>query len=349
MAIASAPGKAILFGEHSVVYPSPWMDSQPHKALAGAIQERVYVEVVRTDDGVLNVGTSIGLRCTSQKKELYELAVKFREAFGRQPRDIAALKALHENDADGLAPIKLIAALSDIDGARVYVGKPPTAVPAGAHLGSSSAAFAALAGALLETKTAFDTGSVNELTHAGDALVLGAPSGIDNTVVSYGGAVLYTKSDPSVAGRIDRLKINGLEMAVANTGIVSKTGDMVAKVRMRLEEDASKMALMDRINQIVAEGFDALNGGNLTKIGQLMNQNHDILSKFGLSIPQIETARAVALNAGAYGAKGTGAYGGGCVIAVAENPQKIVDAWRAKGLDAWVTKWGEAEGARVEA
>ena len=40
-AIASAPAKTILFGEHSVVYDEP--------AIAGAVNKRAYVEITKSD------------------------------------------------------------------------------------------------------------------------------------------------------------------------------------------------------------------------------------------------------------------------------------------------------------
>lgn len=353
MVLASAPGKAILFGEHSVVYPSPWMpDAKPHKALAGSISRRSYAEVATDDSDTIQIKSSIGLGATIKVKELLELLDSYNTAFNKQPRDIASLKALHQNDASGLAPVKLVLAMASrgTKGLVVKIGtNKPIEVPAGAHLGSSSSVFAAVAGAALGELGKFDVDEVNNLVYSGDSLILGAPSGIDNTTVTYGGVVVFTKFDATKPGKIEKVKLKrGIELAIVNTHVESKTGDMVAKVRSILGSKPEMMAYLDKVNSLLEQGQDSLKSYDLEKLGKLMNENHEILRRFDLSIPLMDKAREVALKTGAYGAKGTGAMGGGCVIAVAEDAQKIVDAWRARGMDAWTARWGDAEGVRTE-
>jgi mevalonate kinase len=67
-----------------------------------------------------------------------------------------------------------------------------------------------------------------------------------------------------------------------------------------------------------------------------MNYNQMLLSGLFLSTPEIERACAVARDAGALGAKLTGAGGGGAVIALCEaDPEPIVSALTGAGFQAF--------------
>jgi mevalonate kinase len=57
---------------------------------------------------------------------------------------------------------------------------------------------------------------------------------------------------------------------------------------------------------------------DMRRIGDLMNMNHGLLSAIGVSTMKLETLVHTARRNGAFGAKLTGAGGGGCMIAVAE-------------------------------
>ena len=56
------------------------------------------------------------------------------------------------------------------------------------------------------------------------------------------------------------------------------------------------------------------------RLGDLMNLNHGLLSAIGVSTMKLEILCHTSRNNGALGAKLTGAGGGGCMIALAEEP-----------------------------
>jgi mevalonate kinase len=65
-----------------------------------------------------------------------------------------------------------------------------------------------------------------------------------------------------------------------------------------------------------------------------MNINHELLCAVGVSCKELERLVHAARKAGAYGAKLTGAGGGGCMIALAppEKVEEVADAiQRARG------------------
>ena len=57
-----------------------------------------------------------------------------------------------------------------------------------------------------------------------------------------------------------------------------------------------------------------------------MNENHTLLQKIGVSIPELDKMVKIARESGALGSKLTGGGGGGCMIALApdENTQKRI-------------------------
>src|SRR5207245_9309099 len=55
------------------------------------------------------------------------------------------------------------------------------------------------------------------------------------------------------------------------------------------------------------------------ELGRLMNRNHDMRRQIGVSTPDLDRLVAEARQAGALGAKLTGAGGGGCIIALCDD------------------------------
>lgn len=355
MARASAPGKVIIGGEHAVVYEN-------HRALAGAISARSFAEAVAIDAPRVEIESSVGLQDRINLDDLHELTERFHAA--REAKDADAMRALHKQDRSGLAHVKVIAGTVIRDSGQdngyvIRVGKSLVAgrkygreVPLGAHMGSSSSIFSAIAGALTQEVGMFSHDYAARLARYGDMVVVGTPSGIDSTVTTYGGAILFTKGPSPETSTIERLQNVRCSLAIANTGVESSTGEVVARVREKVRKESKMMGSLDEIDAIVRLEVEALKKRNMKELGRLMNSNHEILRDgVGISIQRIDEACAIALEQGAYGAKGTGAYAGGCVIALAPNPAKarvVVDEWKKRGFtDSWVSWWGSSPGVSI--
>jgi galactokinase len=87
-------------------------------------------------------------------------------------------------------------------------------------------------------------------------------------------------------------------------------------------------------------------------LGEVMNDQHALLRDlYDVSLPELDNICTSALNAGAYGAKISGAGMGGSIIALVKNMEhgrKIVDSCLGIGAkNGWVSKVGE--GVKVEA
>lgn len=86
-------------------------------------------------------------------------------------------------------------------------------------------------------------------------------------------------------------------------------------------------------------------------LGEVMNDQHSLLRDlYDVSLPKIEEICSSALEAGAYGAKISGAGMGGSIIALVKNEEegkKVIDTCLSVGAkNGWISKVGE--GVRVE-
>ncbi|MEM2749363.1 MAG: galactokinase family protein [Candidatus Bathyarchaeia archaeon] len=86
-------------------------------------------------------------------------------------------------------------------------------------------------------------------------------------------------------------------------------------------------------------------------LGEIMNAQHALLRDlYDVSLPEIEHICDAALNAGAYGAKLSGAGMGGSIIALVKNREigeRVIDACLSEGArGGWVSEVGE--GVRIE-
>jgi mevalonate kinase len=89
-------------------------------------------------------------------------------------------------------------------------------------------------------------------------------------------------------------------------------------------------------------GTTALLQGNFTGLGAAMDRAHTLLGELGVSTPLLDGLCEAARRVGAYGAKLTGAGGGGAVIAIAPRDKEndVLAAWRAAKVEGFVARVG---------
>lgn len=317
MATASAPGKVILFGEHSIVYPG-------HTGIAAAIR------------------TQYSTIATAEKHD----------------KDVVIIDApgigfgyMREHDSAGvdrLAPVKQV--LVDIFKSHAYTPlgvKIVSDFPAGAHIGTGTAASAATAASVLaELGYDLDKERISSLAFEGDIIAHGGtPSGIDSTVIANGGFIEYHRTE--TGKKFSPITISySIPALVWHSGESSKTSEMVANVRKKVERFPEVMLkYFEEINQIALTGRDYLKQGNLQGVGNCMTANHAILRKIGVSTTRLDELVAFLEKQGVFGAKLTGAGGGGCVVALGE--QKLLEKIHDTNKDTFLVNLG-AEGVRLE-
>jgi len=88
---------------------------------------------------------------------------------------------------------------------------------------------------------------------------------------------------------------------------------------------------------------------NPKELGRYMNMNHALLDALGIGHPQLSRLVLASRSAGAFGAKITGAGGGGCMVALCAKPVRHRVAQAIQSCDARAIVTGlDTEGVRKE-
>lgn len=382
---ATAPGKIILFGEHSVVYPG-------RKAIAASVSDlRVCVQVEPRSDLIIEIkiwdaASGSFTDCCVPTASLYgppaSLLGKQVDAPCSPDKAVEVVvdtvlqnaleKLVHCNSTASPQLQKAQCALlflsavitqppSPVSGKglvlRVTEGK--SRIPLGAGLGSSAALCVAASAALLQAtsrlpvsnssggSSSHDSGAtvmkttavqldasgrdaINRWAYVGETYLHGKPSGIDNTVSTYGGAVCFGKARRGTGAKntIEHLRcFPPMRVMVTNTHVDRETKRLVAGVAdLRRRLPAVVDCIFDSIDTVVSEGIQALqgSGGQAAQevaLADLIPINHCLLRAIGVSHPCLEEVVRIMETAG-LATKLTGAGGGGCTVTLLQSSIK---------------------------
>jgi mevalonate kinase len=232
----------------------------------------------------------------------------------------------------------------------------------GGGLGSSAALGVAIGRAVvgLRTGAAPDESEALARATAWEEVFHGNPSGIDVAVAASGGCIRFERGGhtrPLAVGR-------DLWLAIGSTGSGASTREMVEGVAaLRRKKPEIVDRAVEGVRALVENAALAIEAGDLTGLGRLMDLNQMLLAGLMVSTSTIEALCASARRAGALGAKLTGAGGGGSVVALLPSPPpgasssdqsaaeaaaRVLDAWRAEGFSGFITRV-HARGAKAEA
>jgi mevalonate kinase len=173
-----------------------------------------------------------------------------------------------------------------------------------------------------------------------DKIHHGTPSGIDNTVITYDQPVYYVKGKQATTFKPGQ----PFTLIVADTGIPSPTSKTVRRLRQAWKTDQKHHEEMfNEIGNMVKSARKAIEAGEINILGKLMNENHQLLRKMGISSPELDNLVETAIRSGALGAKLSGGGRGGNMVALADPKQvdKISnDLLEAGAVNTFVTKVG---------
>lgn len=301
MITASAPGKIILFGEHAVVYGRP--------AIA------VPVADVQAQAILSPAEAGAGFRIIAPDLERdYSLT----QASADDPLVAIIQATLHRLHQAG-AP-----------DATLHVS---STIPLGRGLGSGAAISTAIVRVVAQFfNQPLPPAEVSALVYEVEKLYHGTPSGIDNTVVAFEQPVYFVKGRP-----IQRMRVSQpLTLVVGDTGIIAPTHTVVGDLRRRWQAESERYeGYFDEVGAIVNQARMAIEQGSLgpMAIGELMNENQELLETLEVSAPALDGLIEAARQSGALGAKLSGAGWGGNMIALAwpDNAAAIAQALTEAG------------------
>ena len=190
-----------------------------------------------------------------------------------------------------------------------------SSIPPGAGLGSSAATAVAVVRAVAAAYgEALAPAALLGLVDHAERHAHGRSSGLDAGAVTAAGPIVYRRGEASR----DVAMAAPPALVVAHSGRPRDTRAAVAIVAASLAQAPAAMeAVLDALGQAALDGAAALEAGDMPRLGALMNQAQAGLATLGVSDAGLDALIVAARQAGALGAKLTGAGRGGCVVALA--------------------------------
>jgi len=316
--MAHALGKVILIGEHAVVYGMP--------AIGAAIGRGVSARARVTSRVGLQTSSTLRIEPWGQFVDLYHESRAGADPLARAFQALLKTYASQEYSRAGYSEHAV-----DVE-AQVDL-------PSRAGLGCSAAIGVAVLRAIDETLGLERSASViAEHSMAWERIFHGNPSGVDSWLSAFGGVLWYQKPASSEPCRVAKT----LHLVIAQSGEYADTHVMVDVVRRQYETNPEKInKVLEGIRALAVQARRSIERGELKELGQLMTLNQKLLSSILLSTSRLEEMCAVSLEAGAHGAKLTGAGGGGCMVALAPTDAlavEIKNALERRGFESFLSR-----------
>lgn len=219
-----------------------------------------------------------------------------------------------------------------------------SSVPLGSGLSSSAAVAVALTGALATAAGSSLSGTALALAaQAAEHVGTGMPCGVMDQMASVHGRAGQAVLIDCRSLAVDAIPFpeslgvvvvhSGLPRALAHSAYAQRRTACeraAARIGVATLRDASLEQVADdpiarhvvSENERVRQFAAALRAGDLDGLGRLTIESHHSLARdFAVSTPELDLLVELAVDAGAYGARLTGAGFGGCIVALVDAPR----------------------------
>ena len=291
-------GKAILLGEHSVVYG--------RHAIAVPAPLSVRVKVEDSGEGVTLMIPSWGIEYQLDKEP------DQRQSFEKPAGAILDQLELSNKDMT-------IEVFPDI--------------PRGMGLGGSAAiAVAIIKGLSNHYNLALSDDEVNRMAFESEKIAHGNPSGIDNIMATFGQPIIFRSGETPL---VEPLNINdNFSLVLGFARNEGSTAKMVGNVQKGWKRNTSIFEkIFDDIDQLVLKSVAAIQDNDFNTLGEMMNLCQGMLNALQVSTPELERLISIAREAGALGAKLTGGGGGGAIVALVHEESSVAEAIESEGFE----------------
>ena len=215
-----------------------------------------------------------------------------------------------------------------ITGIRVTV---ESEIPLGVGLGSSSACCVAGAAAISGLFKQASREDILHLAIQAERTIFENTSGADCTVCTYGGIITFDKEH----GFANISPKSTFNLVIANSNLQHSTESIVAKVSQFKDDNPVLFSrLCDDEAKLVHDVLELLlletgNNNTISELGQQVRRNQEYLEAIGVSNDTLRDMVRVGQTA-SFGAKLTGAGGGGCVFALTDcsNMQRTINQFQ---------------------
>ncbi len=325
--IVKAPGVIKLLGEHAVVYG--------RLSLAIGINLYAKASFRETKEVSLTIDVpDLGAKGVFTKNDLSSIYDSYKSR--------KSISDYVSKNNGVLLPFETIAARLlmefgiDPTGASVELS---SEIPIQKGLSSSAALSTALAvGLVRRSGVRLSDKDIIEVARDGDRIIHRNENAgrIDVSTSYYGG---YTTFSSEQGAKKEEMNTE-LRLLIIDTGPKKTTAETVEHVAELYKNDKEGMvSIFDQIHESSMKGVEAIKKADITLLGNLMYNNHQLLQKLGVSSEGLDRTVRIAKEENAHGAKLSGGGGGGIAIVLfGKNKERLISRLKEEGFNVLETK-----------